>query len=96
MPDWETAAEVKTDVCKAFKGGEPIEAQVGGLTHKSEYMFRVVAVNKAGLGPESEPTDYHLVRHRSCESTTGIGIKFELTFRYYLVGKLGRILKQLF
>ena len=66
MPDWEVAAEVKCDVCKSLKPGEPIEAKVGGLKHRAEYMFRVLAVNKAGNGPESEPTDYHLVRHRAC------------------------------
>jgi len=65
LPDWETAAEVKCDTCKPLKPGEPVEVSVTGLKHKAEYMFRVVAVNKAGPGPESEPTDYHLVRHRA-------------------------------
>ena len=67
MPDWEPAAEIKCDVTTPLKPGEPIECKVGGLKHRAEYMFRIVAVNKAGPGAESEPTDYHLVKHRSRE-----------------------------
>merc|ERR1712008_22570 len=48
-----------------LKANELIECKVGGLKHRAEYMFRVVAVNKAGNSPESDPTDYHLVKHRA-------------------------------
>lgn len=67
MPDWEPAAELKQDVITPLKPGTPVETKVGGLKHRAEYMFRVVAVNKAGNSPESEPTEYHLVKHKACE-----------------------------
>lgn len=67
MPDWEPAAEVKQDVTQPLKPGDFIETKVGGLKHRAEYQFRVVAVNKAGNSPESEATDYHLVKHRARE-----------------------------
>lgn len=67
MPDWEAAAEVKQDVTKPLKPGDTVETKVGGLKHRAEYQFRVIAVNKAGNSPESEATDYHLVKHRARE-----------------------------
>lgn len=65
MPDWEAAAEVKMDVCQPLKPGMPVETKVGGLKYRAEYQFRVIAVNKAGNSPESEPTDHHLVKHKA-------------------------------
>ncbi|KAK7065507.1 Immunoglobulin like [Halocaridina rubra] len=65
MPDWEAAAELKQDVITPLKPGTPVECKVGGLKHRAEYQFRVIAVNKAGNSPESEPTDYHLVKHKA-------------------------------
>lgn len=67
MPDWEAAAEVKQDVCQPLKPGMPVETKVGGLKYRAEYQFRVIAVNKAGNSPESEPTDHHLVKHKACK-----------------------------
>ena len=67
MPDWEVAGEVKVDPYTPPKPGDPVEGKVGGLKHRAEYQFRIIAVNKAGNSPESEPTDYHLVKHKSCE-----------------------------
>lgn len=67
MPDWEPAAELKQDVTQPLKPGQTVETKVGGLKHRAEYQFRVIAVNKAGNSPESEATDYHLVKHRARE-----------------------------
>lgn len=67
MPDWEAAAELKQDVLQPLKPGQTVETKVGGLKHRAEYQFRVIAVNKAGNSPESEATDYHLVKHRARE-----------------------------
>lgn len=67
MPDWEAAAELKQDVTQPLKPGQTVETKVGGLKHRAEYQFRVIAVNKAGNSPESEATDYHLVKHRARE-----------------------------
>lgn len=67
MPEWEAAAELKQDVMQPLKPGQPVETKVGGLKHRAEYQFRVIAVNKAGNSPESEATDYHLVKHRARE-----------------------------
>ena len=54
-PDWEKAAEVP---------GDKLECKVGDLKERGEYQFRIVAVNKAGLSPPSDPTDMHLVKHK--------------------------------
>lgn len=43
------------------------EAKVGGLKEKMVYQFRVKAVNKAGPGEASEPTDNHLCKHKNCK-----------------------------
>lgn len=50
--------------CGESKGSVP-EATVRGLKEGSEVQFRVRAVNKAGKGNASSPTDYHLVKHRN-------------------------------
>ena len=57
-PDWEKAIEVP---------GDQLEAKVPDLKERAEYQFRVVAVNKAGPSPASEPTKTHLVKHKACE-----------------------------
>jgi len=44
--------------------------QVENLKEKTEVQFRVIAVNKAGESPASEPTQNHLVRHRKCKFYT--------------------------
>lgn len=54
-PDWEKAGEV---------AGDKLEAKVVDLKERGEYQFRIVAVNKAGLSPPSEPTQLHLVKHK--------------------------------
>ncbi|XP_047102318.1 twitchin isoform X3 [Schistocerca piceifrons] len=55
-PDWEKAIEVP---------GDQLTAKVPDLKERAEYQFRVVAVNKAGPSPASEPTKTHLVKHRA-------------------------------
>ena len=54
-PDWEKAGEVP---------GDKLEGKVVDLKERGEYQFRIVAVNKAGSSPPSEPTDLHLVKHK--------------------------------
>lgn len=55
-PDWEKAAEVPGDV---------LEGRVPDLKERAEYQFRVIAVNKAGPSPASDPTKMHTVRHKA-------------------------------
>ncbi|KAL1129846.1 hypothetical protein AAG570_012790 [Ranatra chinensis] len=55
-PDWEPAAEFPADTT---------EGLVPGLREGAEYQFRVVAVNKAGPSPASDPTNLHMVKHKS-------------------------------
>lgn len=57
-PDWINCGEVP---------GSATEATVGDLKERDEVQFRVVAVNKAGLSPASDPTAPHIVKHRSCK-----------------------------
>lgn len=40
------------------------------------YQFRVIAVNKAGQGVPSKPTDPHVCKHRNC--------KYNRVFYFYL------------
>ncbi|GLH11531.1 Titin, partial [Gryllus bimaculatus] len=55
-PDWERAIEVP---------GNVLEAKVPELKERAEYQFRVIAVNKAGPSPASDPTKSHLVKHKA-------------------------------
>lgn len=57
-PDWEKAAEVP---------GDCTEAKVEDLKERGEYQFRIVAVNKAGLSPASDPSKMQIVKHKACE-----------------------------
>jgi len=43
------------------------EMKVEGLKEKMLYQFRVKAVNKAGPGAPSQPTDMHTCKHRNRE-----------------------------
>ncbi|KAI5726324.1 hypothetical protein M8J76_000791 [Diaphorina citri] len=54
--DWTEVAKTETPDCIGT---------VGDLTEKMVYQFRVRAVNKAGVGVPSQPTDNHLCKHRN-------------------------------
>ncbi|CAG0918476.1 unnamed protein product [Notodromas monacha] len=83
-PEWERAMDVNGDVT---------EAHVEDLIERAEYMFRIIAVNKAGPGPHSEPTKMHMVKHKALKphidrtnikQTTikaGKSIKFDINIR---------------
>ena len=45
--------------------GEQLEAHVPDLKERSEFQFRIRAVNKAGPSEPSDPTNMHLVKHRA-------------------------------
>ncbi|RZF42380.1 hypothetical protein LSTR_LSTR004188 [Laodelphax striatellus] len=55
-PDWEHAADVP---------GDKLDAKVPDLKERAEYQFRVIAVNKAGPSPASDPTKMHVVKHKA-------------------------------
>lgn len=55
-PDWETALEVP---------GDQLEALIDDLKETGEYQFRVIAVNKAGLSPASDPSKTQVIRHKA-------------------------------
>lgn len=55
-PDWEKALEIP---------GSQQEATVADLAEGNEYQFRVVAVNKAGLSPPSDPSKTQVIRHKA-------------------------------
>lgn len=57
-PDWETAIEVPGDQC---------EGKVDDLKELGEYQFRVIAVNKAGPSPASDPSKTQICRHKACK-----------------------------
>lgn len=53
--DWVPVSEV----------GSIPEATVKGLEENSQVRFRVKARNKGGISDPSEPTDFHIVKHRN-------------------------------
>lgn len=55
-PDWEKAGEVP---------GNQTEAKIEDLKDKGEYQFRIVAVNKAGKSPASDPSKMQVMRFKS-------------------------------
>lgn len=54
-PDWEKCMEVT---------GDQLAAKVGGLTEYNEYQFRIVAVNKAGPSPPSDPSAPQVAKYK--------------------------------
>ena len=50
---------------------EPLRCKVEGLTKKEKVVFRVIAVNKAGESPPSDPSDLHTVWYKKCKSQSG-------------------------
>lgn len=62
--------EVKDKLAADWKecgktNGPTAEFKVEDLKEKNVYQFRVRAVNKAGTGDASEPTDNHLCKHKN-------------------------------
>lgn len=55
-PDWEKAKEIS---------GDQLEALIDDLKEGNEYQFRIVAVNKAGLSPASDPSKTQVIRHKA-------------------------------
>ncbi|XP_055385446.1 twitchin isoform X34 [Condylostylus longicornis] len=55
-PDWEKAGEVP---------GSITEAKVDDLKEYGEYQFRIIAVNKAGLSPPSDPSKVQVIKHKA-------------------------------
>jgi len=54
-----------TEVTKTLDNSP--EVKIEGLKEKMVYEFRVKAVNKAGAGAPSKPTDPHTCKHRNCK-----------------------------
>lgn len=57
-PDWEKACEVP---------GDQLIGKVEDLKEGSEWQFRIIAVNKAGPSPASDPSKMQVVRFKSCK-----------------------------
>lgn len=57
-PDWEKAGEVP---------GNQTDGVVDGLKEYGEYQFRIIAVNKAGLSPPSDPSKVQIVKYKACK-----------------------------
>ncbi|CAD7001755.1 unnamed protein product, partial [Ceratitis capitata] len=54
-PDWEKTIEVP---------GNQLDATISGLHEYEEYQFRVIAVNKAGLSPPSDPSKVQVAKYK--------------------------------
>ena len=46
------------------RGDEPLKSTITGLKKKEKLQFRVIAVNKAGESPPSDPSDPHTVWYK--------------------------------
>lgn len=57
-PDWEKAGEVS---------GDNLTAKVEDLKERSEYQFRVIAVNKAGPSLPSDASKMQIIKHKACK-----------------------------
>lgn len=54
-PDWEKVIEVP---------GNQLDACIDGLQEYGEYQFRVIAINKAGLSPPSDPSKVQVAKYK--------------------------------
>lgn len=75
-PEWELASEVPAIEMKA---------QISELKEKSELQFRITAVNQAGPSPTSDPTNIHIVKHKSCKYVNFLKSILILIVRLFLV-----------
>ncbi len=48
-------------------GKEELRFKVDGLKEKDRLQFRVIAVNKGGESPPSDPSNMHTVKHKKRE-----------------------------
>ncbi|XP_021713428.1 twitchin isoform X4 [Aedes aegypti] len=77
--DWEKCAEVEGDACTA---------KVPDLIEGTAYQFRVKAINRAGEGEASKPTDSHIARSKNQPpkidrySLSNVKIRAGLTFEF--------------
>lgn len=71
--DWEDVKEVP---------GHETTATVEDLKENTELQFRIIAVNKAGRSPESDPTATHKVKHRACKYLFCFQISKDLTIYF--------------
>ncbi|KXJ80778.1 hypothetical protein RP20_CCG023458 [Aedes albopictus] len=77
--DWEKCAEVDGDACTA---------KVPDLIEGTAYQFRVKAINRAGEGEASKPTDSHIARSKNQPpkidrySLNNVKIRAGLTFEF--------------
>ncbi|XP_065089533.1 twitchin isoform X14 [Ochlerotatus camptorhynchus] len=77
--DWEKCAEVEGDACTA---------RVPDLIEGTAYQFRVKAVNRAGEGEASRPTESHIARSKNQPpkidrySLSNVRIRAGLTFEF--------------
>lgn len=55
-PEWEKCGEVP---------GDQLEAQIADLKELGEYQFRIIAVNKAGESPPSDPSKTQVMRYKA-------------------------------
>jgi predicted phage tail protein len=68
-PEWENATEVP---------GDQTTGKVQELKERGEYLFRVIAVNKAGPSPPSDATAPHIAKHRTCKEISNIRSLYSL------------------
>lgn len=73
---WIKAAETKGPECKA---------KAEDLDEGTEYEFRVIAVNDAGLGEPSQPSKSVIPRPRKCKYFFVIQTSLILIYKYFFL-----------
>ena len=57
-PEWEVATEVP---------GNQLKGKVNNLKERSEFQFRIIAVNKAGPSKPSDASILQIIKHKCCK-----------------------------